>query len=145
MTNMIPQSPNLNRVTWVALEDYCRTLMSAGNELYIISGGYGSGGTGSNGGITTSIASGKINVPSHCWKVIVVLPNGTNDASRVSTATRVIAIDMPNTQTVNAQAWGTYRTSVDALETILGYDFLNAVSSSIQATIEAVTDSGPTS
>ncbi|MEI8053283.1 MAG: DNA/RNA non-specific endonuclease [Bacteroidota bacterium] len=145
MTNMIPQSPNLNRVTWVALENYCRTLMNAGNELYIISGGYGSGGTGSNGGVTTTIASGSINVPSHCWKVIVVLPTGSNDASRVSNTTRIIAVDMPNTQTVNAQSWGTYRVSVDALETILGYDFLNVVSPAIQTIIEAAADNGPTS
>ena len=145
MSNMMPQSPNLNRVTWVALEDYCRTLMNAGNELYIISGGYGSGGTGSNGGVTTTIAAGKINVPSHCWKIIIVLPTGSSDAARVSATTRVIAVDMPNTQTVNAQSWGTYRVSVDALETILGYDFINVVPANIQAVIEAAADNGPTS
>ena len=145
MSNMIPQSPNLNRVTWVALENYCRTLMDAGNELYIISGGYGSGGTGSNGGITTTIASGKITVPAKCWKVIVVLPNGNNDASRVNNTTRVIAVDMPNTQTVNNLPWGSYRVSIDALETILGYDFLNNIPTAVQTVIEAVVDNGPTS
>lgn len=145
MSNMIPQSPNLNRVTWVALEDYCRTLMNAGNELYVISGGYGSGGTGSNGGVTTTIASGKITVPARCWKVIVVLPIGINDASRVSNTTRVIAVDMPNTQTVNNLPWGSYRVSVDALETILGYDFLNNVPTTVQSVIEAIVDNGPTS
>jgi endonuclease G len=145
MSNMIPQSPNLNRVTWVALENYCRTLMDAGNELYIISGGYGSGGTGSNGGVTTTIASGSITVPARCWKVIVVLPTGINDASRVSNTTRVIAVDMPNTQTVNSLPWGSYRVSIDALESILGYDFLNNVPETIQSVIEAVVDNGPTS
>lgn len=144
MTNMIPQSPNLNRITWVALENYCRTLMDAGNELYIISGGYGSGGTGSNGGVTTTIASGSITVPARCWKVIVVLPIGYNDASRISTTTRVIAVDMPNTQTVNSAAWGTYRVSIDALENILSYDFLNVVPATIQSVIEAAADNGPT-
>ena len=145
MSNMIPQSPNLNRVTWVALENYCRTLMDAGNELYIISGGYGSGGTGSNGGVTTTIASGSITVPARCWKVIVVLPTGINDASRVVNSTRVIAVDMPNTQTVNSLPWGSYRVSIDALETILGYDFLNNVPTAVQTVIEAVVDNGPTS
>ncbi len=144
MTNMIPQSPNLNRITWVALEDYCRTLMNTGNELYIISGGIGTGGSGSNGGTTNTIAGGSINVPASCWKVIVVLPTGSNDVSRVSTATRVIAVNMPNTQTVNSLPWGNYRVSVDALENILGYDFLNAVPTSIQTVIEANVDNGPT-
>jgi endonuclease G len=144
MTNMIPQAPKLNRVTWVALENYCRTLISEGNELYIISGGYGSGGSGSNGGTTTTIASGKITVPATCWKIIVVLPNGTNDVSRVSANTRIIAVNMPNTQTVNAFPWYNYRVSVDDLEALLGYDFLNNVPSNIQTAIESTIDNGPT-
>lgn len=145
MSNMIPQSPNLNRITWVALEDYCRTLINAGNELYIISGGYGSGGTGTNGGTSSTIASGKINVPSHCWKIIVVLPVGYDDVNRVNETTRVIAVDMPNNQTINSLPWGNYRVSVDALETIMGYDFLNIVPANIQSAIEAIVDNGPTS
>lgn len=144
MTNITPQAPNLNEATWEALETYCRTLMSQGNELYIIAGGYGTGGTGSKGGTTNTIASGSINVPSHFWKVIVVLPVGSNDVSRVTTATRVIAVDMPNVQTVNNYTWGHYRTSVDAIETATGYDFLSNVSTSVQSVIEAAVDNGPT-
>jgi hypothetical protein len=48
--------------------------------------------------------------------VLVVLPIGSNDINRVSSATRIIAIDTPNTQTVTDQTWGFYRTSVDAIE-----------------------------
>lgn len=144
MTNIMPQSPNLNRITWVNLEDYSRVLMNSGNELYIISGGYGVGGTGSNGGVTNTIAGGKIQVPAYCWKVIVVLPVGSNDLSRVTTSTRVIAVLMPNNQTVNNQTWGSYRVSVDALESMLGYNFLSNVPESIQAVIEAAADNGPT-
>ncbi len=144
MTNMSPQAPMLNQQPWEALEAYCRTLINAGNELYIIAGGYGTGGTGSNGGTTNTIASGNINVPSHFWKVIVVLPIGTSDVSRVSTSTRVIAIDMPNVQSVNAHTWDYYRTSVNAIESATGYDFLNNVSTTIQSTIEATVDAGAT-
>lgn len=144
MTNIMPQAPKLNQITWANLESYCRTLLNSGNELYIISGGYGSGGTGSNGGLTYTIGNGKINVPSSYWKVIVVLPIGSNDVSRVTTSTRVIAVNMPNNQTVSNQAWGTYRVSVDALESLLGYDFLSNVSTSIQSVIEASADNGPT-
>lgn len=144
MTNIMPQSPNLNRVTWVNLEDYCRTLMNAGNELYIMAGGYGSGGTGSNGGVTTTIAGGSITVPSNYWKIVVVLPQGSNDVARVSTSTRVIAVNMPNTQTVNSQPWGNYRVSVASLQNTLGYNFLSNVPSAIQSVIEANADNGPT-
>jgi endonuclease G len=143
MTNMLPQAPNLNRVTWEALEGYCRTLLTTGNELYIIAGGYGQGGTGANGGVTTTIA-GNITVPAQCWKVIVILPIGTSDVARVTAATRIIAVNMPNTQTVNNYTWGTYRTSVDAIEAATGFDILSALPTAVQASIESTTDSGPT-
>ncbi len=145
MTNILPQAPVNNQVTWVALENYCRNLLNSGNELYIISGGLGTGGTGSLGGVTNTIAAGKINVPNSVWKVIVVLPVGSSDVNRVSTSTRVIAVNMPNNQTVNSQPWGFYRTSVNALQTATGFNFLSNVPASIQAVIEAVIDNGPTS
>ncbi len=144
MTNMTPQSPNLNQQTWGNLEAYCRTLITQGNELYIIAGAYGQGGTGSNGGTTNTIASGSITVPSRLWKVIVVLPIGTNDVNRVLASTRIIAVDMPNQQTITSQPWGFYRTSVDAIETSTGYDLLSAVSAAVQTTKEASVDNGPT-
>ena len=144
MTNIIPQAPNLNQVTWNNLETYCRTLINSGKELYIISGAYGSGGSGSNGGTTLKIANNKITVPSRCWKIIVILPIGTNDVTRVSNTTRVIAIDVPNINTANSHTWGYYRTSVDAIETSTGYNFLSNVPVSIQNVIEASVDNGPT-
>jgi len=143
MTNMMPQASTNNQQTWAGLENYCRTLINQGNELYIICGSYGSGGTGVNGYATT-IASGKITVPARCWKVVVVLPEGSSDASRVTTSTRVIAIDTPNTTSIGT-SWGAYRTTVDAIESATGYNILSAVSSTVQSTIEARVDSGPTS
>ena len=143
MTNMMPQSANNNQRTWAGLENYCRTLVNAGNEVYIICGSYGSGGTGVNGYATT-IAGGRITVPSNCWKVVVVLPEGSSDAGRVTTATRIIAINTPNNQTL-ATTWGSYRTSVDAIEAATGYDILSAVSASVQSVVEAKVDNGPTS
>ncbi|MDX9848101.1 MAG: DNA/RNA non-specific endonuclease [Tenuifilaceae bacterium] len=144
MTNIIPQAPKNNQITWAALENYCRTLIDQGNELYIISGPWGQGGTGS-AGTKTTISTKNIVVPSHTWKVIVVLPVGSNDVSRVSTSTRVIAVWMPNNQTVNNYTWGYYRTTVDYIESQTGYNFLSAVSSTIQSTIESKVDNGPTS
>jgi endonuclease G len=101
MSNMMPQSPNNNQQTWGNLEDYCRTLVRAGNELYIVCGSYGWGGTGS-AGYQTTIASGRVTVPSNCWKVMVVLPTGNNDVSRVTNSTRVIAINTPNNNSLNS-------------------------------------------
>jgi endonuclease G, mitochondrial len=140
MSNIAPQAPQLNQIPWVALENYCRTLIDDGNELYIFSGGYGSGGVGSLGDTTYTISSGRITVPSHFWKVILVLPVGTNDVSRVTTTTRVIAVNMPNVQAVSGMPWTFYRTSTDAIEMATGYDFFSEVPAGIQAVIEAAVD-----
>jgi len=138
MTNMIPQAPNNNQITWGNLEDYSRTLANSGNELYIYSGPYGQGGTGRNG--TFSTITNSITVPAKTWKIIVVLPNGSNDISRITSTTRVIAVVMPNNQTCNAYAWSYYRTTVDNIETLTGYDFLTNVPTAIQSVIEAKVD-----
>ena len=143
MSNMMPQAPTNNQQTWASLENYCRTLVGQGYELYIVAGSYGKGGTGTNGYFTT-IDAGRITVPARTWKVVVVLPEGSTDASRVTTSTRVIAVDMPNSNSIST-SWGGYRTTVDAIESATGYNILSAVSSTVQATIESKVDAGPTS
>lgn len=130
MTNMIPQLPANNQGVWANLESYCRTLVSQGNELYIISGGQG---------LRFFIANGHVAVPAQTWKVIVVLPVGSNDVSRVTTTTRTIAVVVPNSGTINSD-WRTYRVSVDQVEAITGFDFFSNVSTGIQAVIEGVVD-----
>lgn len=142
MTNMIPQAPDNNQQTWAGLENYCRSLVETGHELYIVMGSYGSGGTGNNGRKTT-ITGGKVNVPARVWKVVVVLPQGSDDAARVSTATRVIAVDTPNSNDVRP-SWGGYRTTVDAIEAATGYDLLSGVDRGVQQVVEARVDNGPT-
>lgn len=138
MTNMIPQAPNNNQITWNDLEDYSRSLVNSGNELYIISGPYGQGGTSAKGTFTT-LSSG-VTVPSKTWKIIVVMPNGNNDLSRITTSTRVIAVVMPNDQTCSSHTWTYYRVSVNTIETLTGYDFLSNVPENIQDVVEANVD-----
>jgi endonuclease G len=130
MTNMIPQMPANNQGVWANLESYARTLVSQGNELYIVSGGQG---------LQYFIANGHVAVPAQTWKVIIVLPNGTNDVSRVTTATRTIAVVMPNSGSIGSD-WRAYRVSVDQVEAITGYDFFSNVSAGIQAVIEGRVD-----
>ena len=130
MTNMIPQLPANNQGVWADLESYSRTLVSQGNELYIISGGQG---------LQYFIANGHVAVPAQTWKVIIVLPVGSNDVSRVTTSTRTIAVVMPNSGTIGND-WRAYRVSVDQVEAITGFDFFSNVPSGIQAVIEGQVD-----
>ncbi|MBB6498707.1 DNA/RNA non-specific endonuclease [Pedobacter cryoconitis] len=141
MTNMIPQAPKNNQQTWAGLENYVRTLVQAGSEVYVVMGSYGSGGTGTNG-YQTTIDGGNVNVPSHIWKVVVVLPNGNNDLSRISTSTRVIAVDTPNDQTTVSTDWKQYLTTVKSIEAASGVNLMSNVSQSIQDVLKSRTDQG---
>lgn len=143
MTNIIPQSPNTNREPWANLETYCRKLATAGNEMYIVAGVWGQGGSGSNGGTTKTLADGRITVPEFLWKVILILPVGDDDLSRINSNTRVIAIKIPNRQSIEND-WGKYRVSVDELEDLTGYDFLSNLSTSLQTQLESKKDGGGT-
>ncbi|MDJ0556521.1 MAG: DNA/RNA non-specific endonuclease [Microcoleaceae cyanobacterium MO_207.B10] len=129
MTNIIPQAPDNNRETWRELEQYSRELVEEGNELYIIAGGYGKKAT---------LADGKINIPSRTWKIVVVLKQGSG-VRGVNKNTRVIAVDMPNSNRIRSD-WKAYRVSVDKIERATGYDFLAKVSKEIQDVIESRVD-----
>lgn len=135
MTNIVPQAPRHNREVWKSLEDYCRQLAGQGNELYIMAGVQGTGGTGAEG-YRKYIADRNVTVPASLWKVIVVLPIGTEDARRITPETRVIAVNIPNRQSAADKPWEAYQLSVDELEDLTGYDFLSALPTDLQRQIE---------
>ena len=139
LSNIVPQAPRFNRQSWRLLEEYTRSLLADGQECYIIAGTYGQGGSGDNGTVQT-LSGGKLTVPSVLWKVIVVLPVGSNDVQRVDTRTRVIAVWMPNTNVTGDPKWSDFRVNVDAIEQLTGYDLLSALPVSIQQVLEAGTD-----
>ena len=138
LSNIIPQAPKNNEIVWESLEEYCRSLVKSGNELYIICGVYGKGGIGSKGYAET--LKNDILVPAKTWKIIIVLPYGTNDLKRINTNTRVISVIIPNTQDCAEHFWDYYRVNVDSIESLTGFDFLSNVSISIQQTIEQKID-----
>jgi endonuclease G len=98
--------------------------------MYIISGGYG---------VSGYIGAGQVALPTSTWKVIIVLPSGSNDVGRVNASTRTIAVVMPNQNNINSD-WRTYRVSVDAVESLTGFDFFSNVPADIQAIIESRVD-----
>jgi len=140
MDNMIPQAPNNNQHTWANFEDYGRSLVTAGNEVYVIMGTYGTGGTGS-GSTYTTIDGGHVRVPAHIWKIYVVIPNGNNDLSRITSTTRVITIDTPNNNTLSSD-WTQFLTTPAAIEAATGYTFFSALPSTVRAALRLEKDSG---
>lgn len=137
MTNMVPQGPGNNQGPWANLENALRTFLP-GNELYILSGGQGVGGIGSNGPLSV-LASG-VTVPAETWKAGLILPVGDNDVSRVDTNTRIIAVIMPNDDGIRFDQWQKYLATVDQIEALTGYDLYSNVPTATQDVIEARVD-----
>jgi DNA/RNA endonuclease G (NUC1) len=140
MSNMVAQAPDNNQGPWANLENYLRSLLPA-NELYIVSGPAGTGGTGSNGGVTNTVANGHVTVPASTWKCALVLTKASgDDVARVTAATRTICVIMPNVQGIRNDDWHIYLKSVDQVETLSGYDLFSNVPDSIENAIEGGVD-----
>lgn len=137
MTNMVAQAGGNNQGPWADMEAALRVIADGGNELYIVAGPEGVGGTGDFGGVTTTIANGHVTVPANTWKVALVLPIGTNDLSRVTCATRTIAVIMPNVESIGDDDWQDYLTSVDAVESLTGYDLFSNLPDGVEYCVEA--------
>jgi endonuclease G, mitochondrial len=131
MTNMIPQTADLNRGPWERLESYSRELANQGKELYIIAGVEGQKET---------LAGGRITVPARNWKVIVVLDRPGLGFAGVTNNTRVIAVDMPNDTGIKETDWTSYKTTVDQIEAVTGYDLLTTAPRDVQGVIESRID-----
>ncbi len=137
LTNVVPQSPNCNQKGWERLERYCRDLVHKGHELQIVCGPHGVGGVGRNGP-RDEIGKGHVEatVPAKVWKVIVVLPS---EGAEPRLNTRVIAVVVPNDQTVNYN-WTPYRTSAAEIEQLTGYTFFRNVPAPVAAALRKHVD-----
>jgi endonuclease G, mitochondrial len=149
LTNILPQGPGNNQGPWVRLENFERELANQGNEVYIVAGAFGEGGTGQikpknkkaklvN---ATTIAGGKITVPKTFWKVMVILPAGENDTSRINANTRVIAVCMVNKTQIRPNDWHTFITTIQNVEAATGYDLLSELPSGVQTALASKRDS----
>lgn len=136
MSNILPQAPDNNQGPWERLESYCRMLARQGKELYIVAGSAGIGGTGMKGKQTT-LANGAVTVPATLWKIVVVLERPGLTLDSIMQTTPIIAVLMPNQQGIKETNWTSYRTSIDAIEQLTGYDFLSNLDEPIQAVLEA--------
>lgn len=128
MTNIVPQTMALNQFPWQKLESYARSLARRSNTLYTIAGVYGDAGR----------LKGRVTVPTNCWKVIVVFPRGSG--IEFTKRTRVIAVDMPNTDGIENEDWKRYRTTVREIEQRAGVDLFSSLPRAIQETIETRPD-----
>jgi endonuclease G, mitochondrial len=142
MTNIVPQAPNVNQKAWNQLEDYCRNLVRRRDDhLYVITGPLGRGGRGSLG-LKETIGSGKVVVPSDCWKLVVIVPDsgGDDDLAKITAATRVLTVIMPNDNDAVGQAWAQYRTTPADVEQRTGYHFFDRLPPDVAAALRQKVD-----
>jgi endonuclease G, mitochondrial len=100
MSNMVPQTHELNAGPFKMLEAYCRKLaIKKGMNLLIYSGGIGA---------KDRLASNVI-VPAYCWKVVY-------------TPEKIWCILFPNEHALNKN-WQTYSVPLETLEKMTGFRF----------------------
>lgn len=126
MTNILPQTPENNRGPWRELEEFTRDLVFQFDlDLIVMAGGYGD---------QTQLADGRVTVPSRVWKIIVVLEQTADDLAAIGLPSPVIAVDMPNQDTL--ADWQAYQTTVNRIELATGYDFLSELEDEVEAEFE---------
>jgi endonuclease G len=117
MTNMLPQTPSLNRGKWKALEDLVRNWAVEYGGVHITSGP-----------TPESIGElrGGVEIPVGCWKALLrTLPGDT----------LTIAFLLPNTKRIEGDLQD-FALPVDELEQLLGVDLFPALPDAIENRIE---------
>ncbi len=131
--NIVPQAADNNQGPWAAFETYLGDLARVSNkEVYILAGVAGNIGTLKD--------EGKVVIPQNLWKVAVIMPRDQGLANVTSLASiQVIAVIMPNVNGIRDVPWETYKTTVDAVEALSGYDLLNLLRDDIEVAVESNT------
>jgi endonuclease G len=131
LTNVVPQAPASNRGPWKVFEEYSRSLVRSGDATaYVVAGPVFSGSS------DPTIGRG-VAVPAYTFKVLVTTTQGAG-AAGVTKTTTPMALLVPNDSSVGSD-WADYLVSVDDVEAATGYDFLTALSTTVQDAIEGKT------
>jgi endonuclease G len=129
-TNVVPQTAESNTGTWETLERAERTLTQGGGHVFIIAGSIYADHQTIGAGVA---------VPTSMFKVVVVLQGARPTPADVTTTTRVISVEIPNTTTVSGD-YKHYRTSFGALESKTGFRFLSDVPAAVHDALAAHVD-----
>lgn len=135
MSNMIPQTPYLNRVIWEHLEHYTRELVRSGKKVYVFAGPIYDQDFGFIG------PQKDIPVPSKEFKVLVVL-DANQTPQDINQDTPIVSVIMPNTtadgsapldhallcnyvapaqEALNMSDWEKYKTTLPEIEKASGF------------------------
>lgn len=117
MTNMVPQTPSLNRGVWRSIEGQVRGWARHYGKVYVTTG---------PSPTTLHKISGRVSVPAYCWKAVLHLGSDTS----------AIAFLTPNLAKVQG-GLHRYVLSVDDLESRLGIDLFPGLPDATEQRVEA--------
>ncbi|MGH7655928.1 MAG: DNA/RNA non-specific endonuclease, partial [Gemmatimonadaceae bacterium] len=131
LSNVVPQTADLNEGVWAQFEDALADSTAAGRAVYIITGPLFS----RSHGLTFLKSEGKVAIPDSTWKIALIGPaNGGNPFTHNNVQTwsdlaglSLMAVNMPNIAGVRNDPWAKYLTTVDSIEAATGYSFLSAL------------------
>jgi DNA/RNA endonuclease G (NUC1)/PKD repeat protein len=142
LTNVVPQTADLNEGVWAQFEDALADSANIGGRaVYIIVGPlYSRANT-----LSFLKSEGKVAIPDSTWKVAFIGPRTNGVPFSLATIqswadlanTTVLAVNMPNVAGVRNDPWQKYLTTVDKIEAATGYDFLSLLPSAFQTAVEA--------
>lgn len=126
-SNMSPQRPDFNRISWALLEDVLRDYSSRHHDidLYVITGPI------LHDELPVSERSiNRLTIPEYYFKIALDKKNG-----------QAIAFLMPNTLCEYPTEY--YAVSVDSIESLTGIDFFSGLDEAQERKLEALTDVRP--
>lgn len=118
MTNISPQHPSVNRITWKSIEEYERSLLKTHDSLFVVTGVVFHPGH-------KRIGKNEVGVPRYFYKCILA----KNDTTYYA-----IAFLVPNKK-AKKDIW-IYSISIDSIEDRTKIDFYHKLGESIQNKIE---------
>ncbi|WP_413290481.1 DNA/RNA non-specific endonuclease [Bdellovibrio sp. HCB337] len=125
MSNMLPQTPYVNRVLWEDLEQHTRKLVAEGNTVYVIAGPVYDQNFGEIG------PNNDIPVPSKLFKVLIVekekkrssfavmMPNVLKSGEE-PTDKKSLCNDVATTSGAHVKDWREYKSSVSEIQNVTG-------------------------
>ncbi len=141
LSNVVPQTADLNQGVWATFENQLADSAAAGRAVYVITGPRYSGPARF---LKQDSGQTKVQIPDSTWKVAFIGPYATGHAFARGdvrswddlAGTTALAVMMPNVAGVRNDAPSKYYTTVRAVEASTGYDFLSLLQAPYQNAIE---------
>lgn len=135
LSNMCPQTPELNRQIWENLESQVRQMTQERGRAWVVTGSLFMSPDSQSTSPQEFIGANNVAVPTHCFKVALFVDGNGNYS--------MYAFMMPNLRDNIPGVPADYMLRVDRLESITGYDFFPLLDDAIENRLESTIQTWP--